>query len=380
MADTSPPNEQLQSTTEQLEKQNYRIKQLEKQNRMLQKKFQRSEVNRKKLEDYYENQSSVFNSAIQEMEKARTSAENRQKELEQALKDLQLMQEKLVESEKMSAVGVLMAGIAHEINNPITFIDANLIHAQNYVDDLLDVFRCYQEVYPEPDERITELLEEKDLDFVVQDIGELLTSMSIGSDRILNIVSGLKNFSRFDHAGFKSADLHEGIDSTLMILQHRLKMKVNNTTISLAKNYGEIPQVSCFAGQINQVFMNILSNAIDAIEERLEIMPSSNQKEFTGHIKIETSRVDEQLVQVSISDNGIGMSPETQQKLFNPFYTTKCVGKGTGLGMSISYKIIKENHHGKIYCSSICDEGTQFIIQLPIEQMKAKDNSLSLDL
>jgi two-component system, NtrC family, sensor kinase len=345
-----------------------RVKDLEKHNRLLQKKLERSESNRVDLENSYEIQSKLVNRVIQGLEKSRAEAETRSQELQEAFNNLQMIQAKLVESEKMSALGVLVAGIAHEINNPINFIHGNIDYACRYVQNLIDVLNLYHEIYPEPDHRIQYLIKELELDFVVKDLFQLLNSMKTGSDRISNIVLGLRTFSRLDEAEYKKANLHDGLDSTLMILQHRLKAKDDFPGITVIKHYGQLPQIPCFAGQLNQVFMNILANAIDAIEELYSQQTPYENQHNAGCITISTSIIDSQWAKISIADNGLGMPEQVRQKIFNPFFTTKPVGKGTGMGMAISYQIIIEKHRGRLDCFSKMAKGTEFIIQIPLKQ------------
>ena len=341
-----------------------RVKQLEKQNRLLQKQLTRSEANRVALENSYEIQSKLVNRVIQGLEKSRTEAENRSHALQEAFNNLQAMQTKLVESEKMSALGVLVAGIAHEINNPINFIHGNINHACIYVQNLIDLLNLYQEVYPEPNHRITSLIETIDLDFVIEDLFKLLNSMQMGSDRICRIVAGLRTFSRLDEAEYKEADLHNGLDSTLMLLQHRLSACGNRPAITVVRDYGQVPRIPCFSGQLNQVFMNILANAIDAIEELYAKRTPQENQHHPGCITICTSIINH-WVKISISDDGLGMTEQVKNKIFNPFFTTKPIGKGTGLGMSISYQIVVEKHGGKLDCFSTLEKGTEFVIQIP---------------
>jgi two-component system, NtrC family, sensor kinase len=345
-----------------------RVKDLEKHNRLLQKKLERSESNRVDLENSYEIQSKLVNRVIQGLEKSRAEAETRSQELQEAFNNLQMIQTKLVESEKMSALGVLVAGIAHEINNPINFIHGNIDYAYTYVQILIDLLHLYQQIYPEPDYQITAQIKKFELDFVIKDLFQLLNSIKTGSDRITNIVLGLRTFSRLDEAEYKQTNLHDGLDSTLMLLQHRLKVKGNFPPITVIKNYGNLPPIPCFAGQLNQVFMNILANGIDAIEERYSQQTPKENQNHPGCITISTSIVDSQWAKIAIVDNGLGMPEQVQQKIFNPFFTTKAVGKGTGLGMAISYQIIIEKHRGKLDCLSKIAEGTEFIIQIPVKQ------------
>jgi signal transduction histidine kinase len=304
--------------------------------------------------------------------------EDRTIELKTILQDLQRTQAQMVQAEKMSSLGQLVAGVAHEINNPVNFIHGNLVHAQEYTSDLLNVVELYQEEYPKPTLKIQQRIDQIDLEFLKADLNKLIESMQLGANRIRSIVLSLRNFSRLDEAELKAVNLHEGIDSTLIILGHRLKAKPDFPAINVIKDYGNLPLVECFAGQINQVFMNILSNAIDALEEPLaEGEPSlePNQQPMAGNqrqlatptITIRSTVIDCRWVQVAIADNGPGIPAAMLERIFDPFFTTKPVGKGTGMGMSISYQIITERHHGKIYCHSAPGQGTQFVIELPVQ-------------
>lgn len=285
-------------------------------------------------------------------------------ELENTLIELYKTQTQLVQSEKMSSLGQLVAGIAHEINNPVNFIFGNLAPASNYAQDLLRLLYLYQQHYPNPHLEIQAEAEAIDIEFLVEDFPKILSSMKIGAERIQDIVRSLRNFSRMDEAEVKEVDIHEGIDSTLMILQNRLKTKAECPDIQVIKEYEDLPLVECYAGQLNQVFMNILSNAIDAVEESNKQRSLQNIVESPSCIRINTS-INTDSVVITISDNGNGISEDILTKIFDPFFTTKKVGKGTGLGLSISYQIVTVKHSGKLWCESIPKQGTKFVIELP---------------
>ncbi|NJR52522.1 MAG: response regulator [Leptolyngbyaceae cyanobacterium CSU_1_3] len=282
--------------------------------------------------------------------------ERRTEELNQSLENLKQAQLHLVQGEKMSALGQLVAGVAHEINNPVNFIHGNLHHIKEYTQDLLAFVQLYQKHYPDPVDEIRHRAEELDLEFLQTDLVKMLDSMGMGSDRIRDLVLSLRNFSRLDESECKAVNLHDGIDSTLVILQHRLKAKPNYPAIQVIRDYAPLPQIECYPSQLNQVFMNLLSNAIDALEESAIASPA---------ITIRTSVSDSTWVTISIADNGIGISESIRTKLFDPFFTTKPVGKGTGLGLSISHQIITQKHSGKIECCSTPGQGTEFVIQIP---------------
>ncbi len=294
--------------------------------------------------------------------------EERTFELKTALSELQRTQAQVIQSEKMSSLGQLVAGIAHEINNPVNFIHGNITHLDEYTQNLLEMIYLYQERHSSHDPEIEALAEEIDLEFLIEDLQKMLSSMKMGTERIRNIVLSLRNFSRMDEAEFKAVDIHEGIESTLLILQHRLKDKPDSPTIEVIRDYGNLPQVECYPGQLNQVLMNILVNAMDAFDE-VDIKRTYQQiQENPSQITIRTSVVDSQLVEIVIADNAQGMPESVQKRIFDPFFTTKPVGKGTGMGMAISYQIITEKHSGKLQCFSSLGEGTKFIIQVPIRQ------------
>ncbi len=273
----------------------------------------------------------------------------------------------LIQAEKMSSLGQLVAGVAHEINNPVNFIYGNLIHAQEYTETLLNFINLYQNYYPNPPTEIIDFAEDSDLDFLIEDMPNILNSMKMGANRIREIILSLRNFSRLDEAEMKAVDIHEGIDNTLLILHNRLKENSQHQAIQLIKNYDNIPLVECYAGQLNQVFMNLISNAIDALGDYSH-HSSIQQQQNHGQITVQTELLDQQWVRIKIADNGMGMSEKVKSNLFNPFFTTKPVGKGTGLGLSISYQIIVEKHKGSIQCNSQVGHGTEFIIEIPLHQ------------
>lgn len=291
-------------------------------------------------------------------------------ELHKVLADLRQAQAKLVQSEKMSSLGQLVAGMAHEINNPISFIQGNLAHVSLYTTDLLELLQLYQQQMTDPSPVIRNKASEMDLEFLIEDMPKLLTSMQTGVTRIRRIMQSLQTFSRLHEAELKAVDIHAGIDSALLLLQHRLQAQLTDTEthptrpeIQVLKVYGELPLVECDAGQINQVFLHILSNAIDAIGEAIATQSASSHN--TPTITIHTQQIDADQVEIRIADNGIGMSPEVQSRLFDPFFTTKPVGKGTGLGMSVSYQIVHQ-HGGSLQCQSQPRQGTELSILLPI--------------
>ncbi|MEG5237340.1 GAF domain-containing protein [Microcoleus sp. AT9b-C3] len=292
-------------------------------------------------------------------------------QIAQSLKDLQHTQAQLIQTEKMSGLGQLVAGIAHEINNPVNFIYGNLNHASEYTASLLSLLELYQQQYPASSPEIDKLSEDIDLEFLLEDLPKLLSSMKVGADRIRQIVLSLRNFSRLDESQMKAVDIHEGIDSTLLILQHRLKSNADSANIVLVKEYGILPLVECYAGQLNQVFMNVIGNAIDALESHKLLAGPS----VTPQIKISTAigQLNDTVPSavIRISDNGTGISESMRKRIFDPFFTTKSVGKGTGLGLSISYQIVVEKHGGILKCNSELGKGTEFAIEIPLRQQPA---------
>ncbi|MEM6254221.1 MAG: response regulator [Cyanobacteria bacterium P01_D01_bin.156] len=294
----------------------------------------------------------------------------RTSKLQHALKQLEHSKLQLVQQEKMSALGQLVAGVAHELNNPINFIHGNLHYVKIYIHNLLALVSSYQKLYPETRHEIEDIAEELDTEFAKTDLPNILDSMKIGTERIRQIVLSLRNFSRIDEADFKAVDIHEGIDSTLMILQLRLKAKPERPAIQVIRDYDNLSPVECYPGQLNQAFMNILANAIDALEEASAHKTFQEIDENPNQITIRTSMFDSKWIKISISDNGIGMSESVQARIFEPFFTTKSVGSGTGMGMPISYQIITEQHCGKLNCFSKPNAGTEFTIQIPALQSR----------
>jgi PAS domain S-box-containing protein len=308
--------------------------------------------------------------AFARQEQLTATATQQAQELETALAELKQTQSQLIQTEKMSSLGQLVAGVAHEINNPVNFIYGNLTHTNEYATDLLALIRLYQASYPEPNPEIEALIDEIDLAFLTEDLPKLITSMKVGAERIRQIVLTLRNFSRIDESAMKPVNIHEGIDSTLLILQNRLKPKAQYPRIEIIEEYSDLPAVECFASQLNQVFMNIISNAIDALHERIKaaILTPDGEEVPVPKITIRTAALDSHWVRIAIADNGPGIPESICNRLYDPFFTTKPVGEGTGLGLSICYQIVVEKHGGRLSCSSQPGQGTEFIIDIPVRR------------
>jgi signal transduction histidine kinase len=287
-------------------------------------------------------------------------AQEQAAKLEVTLCELQQAQTQLIQAEKMSSLGQMVAGIAHEINNPISFIFGNLTYTEEYTGKLMKLLQMYRDEYPEPSPAIQEEIEVLELDFLLDDLPKMLSSMQVGATRIRDIVRSLRNFSRLDESDMKKVNIHEGIDSTLMILEHRLKVQPDRPAIQIVKEYGQLPLVECYAGLLNQVFMNIIANAIDVLQQPLE---------NPGIIRIRTE-VEGTLAVIRIADNGAGITDRVKQRIFDPFYTTKRIGSGMGMGLAISHSIIVEKHKGEIQCFSVVGKGTEFRIEIPIKKTK----------
>ncbi|MEM6755277.1 MAG: ATP-binding protein [Cyanobacteria bacterium P01_C01_bin.38] len=296
--------------------------------------------------------------AEEALQKSESRERNKAQELEKTLAELKLTQAQLLLSEKMISLDSLVAGIAHEINNPTTFIYGNIEAAVVYLRDLLTLVDLYQKNYPQAVAEINQHIDDIDLDYIIEDFPNLLESMNQGAERISKIVQSLRDFSHLDEANYKRIDIHTGIDNTIQLLQHRLNITSDRKEIKVIKEYAQLPKVECYPKQLNQVFMNVLCNAIDALE-----------KELNPQIKIVTEILDSKAL-IRILDNGIGITEEVSKRLFDPFFTTKVVGKGTGMGLAVSYQIIVDNHKGEIKCISELGKGSEFIISIPLRLVK----------
>ena len=308
-----------------------------------------------------------FNLMAEQIQERDRELHLKMQELEETLEQLAATQTQLIQHEKMAGLGQMVAGLAHELNNPVSFIYGNVEYALDYMQELLNLIEVYQEEYPNPTEAVEEKIEEIELECLVEDLQKLLKSMKSGAERIKAIILDLRNFSRLDESDLKFVDLMEGLDNTLKILQHRFEAQGNRPEIEVIKNSVKLPQVECYAAKLNQVFMNLLNNAIDAVEMVAQPI-----------IRINTELSDDlNEVKLEICDNGCGISDDIHKKIFNPFFTTKPVGKGTGMGLAVSYQIIVEQHDGNLQCFSKPNEGSVFLITLPIRHAKGIDGDTS---
>ena len=317
-----------------------------------------------KLEDYSRTLEQKVISRTQELQE-------KNQQIHQALTDLKKTQAQLIQTEKMSSLGQMVAGIAHEINNPVSFIHGNITYVSGYMQDLLSLIDQLEMIHPDLAGTIQAKADDIDLAFLREDFPKIMASMNMGTTRIRDIVLSLRNFSRLDEAHVKPVDIHEGCESTLLILQNRLKATAERPEIQVVRDYGNLPKVECHAGQINQVLMNLLANAIDALEEAIA-SPQWHAIQQMPTITLQTS-AESDTATIVVADNGLGIPETVQTRLFEPFYTTKEVGKGTGMGLSISYQLITETHKGQLICKSVPGKGTRFIVQIPVKQQLATE-------
>jgi signal transduction histidine kinase len=304
-------------------------------------------------------QLAVYNTELEQLVQERTA------QLYQAVRELHEYQLQLVQFEKISSLGQLVAGVAHEINNPLTYIEGSLGFLENFLSDFFYHFNLYRKNYPHPVEEIVDDAKDIELDRIILDIPKMISSMNVGVERINKISNSLRIFSRADIFHKTSFNIHEGIESTLVLLKYRLQTHQNRLDIEVIRNYGNLPRIECLPGQLNQVFMNIIANAIDAFDESAKQVLADGKK-IKGTINISTAVKEDTYVMISIKDNGMGILPDVKERIFEQFFTTKPVGKGTGLGLSISRQIIETQHKGKLSCFSTLGEGTEFVIEIPI--------------
>ncbi|MEG4344155.1 response regulator [Microcoleus sp. A003_D6] len=309
----------------------------------------------------------------QRLRESEARAREQAQDLQQAMQELKKTQAQLIQTAKMSSLGQLVAGIAHEINNPASFIYGNISHVSDYINNLTHLLNLYQQHYNPPCSEIEAEIKAIDLEFMIADLSQTLASMKCGVNRIHKIVLSLRNFSRLDEANIKSVDIHEGIKSSLLILDNRLQTTASRPKIQVFEEYSHLPLVECYAGELNQVFINILSNAIDALNEYNKQRSLDDISDVQNAITIRTVLLEENSrVVIKIRDNGLGMAADVKDRIYEPFFTTKPVGQGTGLGLYISYQIIVEKHGGRLKCVSEVGEGAEFWIEIPIRQTKAE--------
>lgn len=337
-------------------------------------RFQKKEVavnNFLWLNQQIEKLGKELNRELQRRTQVELELQRNNEQLKKALSNLKQAQIKLIQTEKMSGLGQLVAGVAHEINNPTNFIAGNLSYLNNYIKNIIDLIELYQAEFPQSSHKIDNYIEEIDLNYLLEDIIKIIGSMKVGSQRISNIVRSLRTFSRLDEAELKQVNIQEGIESALSLTQYRFKKEGKNEEIKLIKKYDDLPLVECYSSQINQVFFNLLNNAVDSL---LDVGKERSLKESVCTARciwIQTERETPNSVKISIRDNGIGISETVLPQIFNPFFTTKPVGQGTGLGLAISYQIVTQLHQGSLSCNSIEGKGTEFIVEIPIFQSQA---------
>lgn len=314
--------------------------------------------------------SRLYASLEEKVQQRTQELEQKNQQLSQTLENLQRTQSQLIQTEKMSSLGRMVGGVAHEINNPVTFISGNINHAQYYFDDLFELIDLYAADSPHPSPEVEDKIEEMDLEYLREDVSNVLASMKHGCDRIIKIVQGLRTFSRLDEAEMKPVDIHASLESSLLLLQSRIKGEGNRREVEIIKNYDKLPNVTCYAAQLNQVFFNLFSNAIDALSELRSVANAAKNPQ----IQIRTETSDRDTVKIFIRDNGSGIPESIKAKIFDPFFTTKPVGQGTGLGLSSSYQIIVQQHGGQLTCESYreqgLEQGTEFMIEIPTSAHK----------
>jgi len=292
--------------------------------------------------------------------------EERTTELSQALNELKQSQLQMVQREKLSTLGQLFASVAHELNNPLSFLTGNVDFLTSYLYDLINHVQLYRQHYPNPVVDIVTDAKIIDLEHLLQDLPKVISSMNVGIERISDISASLRTFSRTDISHKISVDIHEGINSTLVILQHRLEANNKRPAIEVIKKYSDLPLIECYSGLMNQVFMNVIANSIDAFDE--SIKESFDARDNINQIIIKTAfDQDNKWVVISFKDNGVGIDNEAQKHIFEQFFSTKTIGKGTGMGLSISKQIVEVKHHGKLKCFSVLGEGTEFVIEIPVQ-------------